>query len=229
MDTDFTPEKIRMIVTGMVVLVLSIAVHEFGHAYVADRLGDRLPRRQGRVTLNPLAHADPIGTVALPLFFLVFTSGLGFGWGKPVEHTTHDRKRRVYISFAGPAMNIILGTVVAIIHVGLLASGVLGLASPISNALGYAVVLNFLLFFFNLLPASPLDGGSVARGLIPRSWLDGWDKFAVYAPFVVIAFIAVPVLGRAFSWPARLVASNLYNLLGLVFDQPAVRHGFGFG
>ncbi|KAB2900094.1 MAG: site-2 protease family protein [Kofleriaceae bacterium] len=223
MDMELTPERIRWIVQGMIVLLLSVAVHEFGHAYAADRIGDRLPRRQGRVTLNPLAHADPIGTLLLPLLFLASTGGLGFGWGKPVEHTTHDRKRRVYISFAGPAMNVILGTTVAIIHTALLATGVLTFSSPVSGALFYAVMLNFVLFFFNLLPAAPLDGGSVARGLIPRSWLDTWDRIAVYAPFIVMAFILIGPLGRVFTLPARFCASKLYNLLGMIFDNPVLR------
>ncbi len=217
MDADFTPEKIRWIVQGMIILLLSIAVHEFGHAYAADRIGDRLPRRQGRLTLNPMAHADPIGTLLLPLLFLVSTSGLGFGWGKPVEHTTHDRKKRVYISFAGPAMNIILGTVVAIIHCALVVSGALRVDHALSTALGYAVVLNFVLFFFNLLPAAPLDGGSVARGLIPRSWLDTWDKVAVYAPFVVMAFILIGPLGQVFTYPARFCMAKVYEGLAMVF------------
>jgi Zn-dependent protease len=203
----------------MIILLLSIAVHEFGHAYAADRIGDRLPRRQGRVTLNPLAHADPIGTLLLPLLFLATTGGLGFGWGKPVEHTTHDRKKRVFISFAGPAMNVILGTTVAIIHTALLATHVLSLEHAISQALFYAVMLNFVLFFFNLLPASPLDGGSVARGIIPHSWVEHWDKFATYAPFVVMAFMLVPRLGKAFTLPARFLATQLYHLLGIIFDN----------
>jgi Zn-dependent protease len=220
MATDLTPETIRWIVQAMVILVLSIAVHEFGHAWVADRMGDRLPRRQGRVTLNPLAHADPIGTLALPLIFLVITQGrsTGFGWGKPVEHTTYDRKRRLYISFAGPAMNVILGTVVATIHVVLLATHVISDTSLANVALHHATRLNFVLFFFNLIPAHPLDGGSVARGLIPRSWVDGWDKISVYGPFILMALIAVPALGRIILWPAELIAARLYDVLAAVFD-----------
>jgi Zn-dependent protease len=217
MDTDLTPEKIRWIVQGMIILLISICVHEFGHAYAADRIGDRLPRRQGRVTLNPMAHADPIGTLLLPFLFLATTGGLGFGWGKPVEHTTHDRKKRVFISFAGPAMNVILAVVVAVLHTALIAGNVIDADHNLSKALGYAVVLNFVLFFFNLLPAAPLDGGSVVRGLIPRGWLDAWDKYAVYAPFVVMAFILVGPLGKVFTLPAYFVARHLYDVLALVF------------
>jgi Zn-dependent protease len=217
MHTDFGPERIRWIVQGMVILILSIAVHEFGHAWVADRLGDRLPRRQGRVTLNPLAHADPIGTVLLPLVFLTATGGMGFGWGRPVQHTTHDRKKRLLIAAAGPGMNVVLAILIATLHVGLIAAGVLTTRPAMSEVLAYAVGLNFVLFFFNLLPAAPLDGGSVARGLMPDRWLDGWDRFAVYAPFVVMAFLMPTPLGRIFLWPAELLRAQLYNGLGLVF------------
>lgn len=216
MDTDFDAERIRWIVQGMVVLLLSIAVHEFGHAWVADRIGDRLPRRQGRVTLNPIAHADPIGTLLLPVVFLAATGGLGFGWGKPVEHTTYDRKKRLYISAAGPAMNVVLGVILATVHVSLLATGVLAADHPMSAAIGYGVMLNFALFCFNLLPASPLDGGSVVRGLIPESWVGAWDRFAVYAPFVVMAFILISPLSRIVTWPARFLTVQLYGLLQLL-------------
>jgi len=216
MDVDLSPERIRWVVQGMIILILSIAVHEFGHAYVADRLGDRLPRYQGRVTLNPLAHADPIGTLLLPLIFLISTGGLGFGWGKPVYHTTHDRKRRLWISIAGPAMNVVLGVLITFLHVGLLATHVVSIGHPLSGALEYAVILNFVLFFFNLLPASPLDGGSVARGLIPERWVDTWDEYAKYAPFVVMAFILVSPLGKVFVWPAMWIATHLYHLAAML-------------
>ena len=217
MDADLTPERIRWIVQGMIVLVLSIAVHEFGHAWVADRLGDRLPRRQGRVTLNPLAHADPIGTLLLPLAMMVFNSPYGFGWGKPVEHTTHDRKRRVYISFAGPAMNVVLATVVALIHVILLKAGVVSATHALSSALVYAVGLNFILFFFNLIPAPPLDGGSVARGLIPYGWVETFDKIMVYGPFILMAFVMISPLKVIFTVPAGFMTEHLYRGLLALF------------
>ena len=217
---DLSPDSIRTIVVGMIIFLLSVAVHEFGHAWAANRIGDSLPRRQGRLTLNPLAHADPIGTVALPLLFLVTTGSLGFGWGKPVEHTTHDRKRRVFISFAGPAMNVVLGTLVAIIHVALLATATIKLGSKVSAGLEMAVFLNFILFFFNLLPAAPLDGGSVARGLIPRSWVRTYDQYAVYAPFVVLAFMLIPQFRVVVTWPAKTISNQLYHGLGLAMSSP---------
>ena len=82
---DFSPEAMRWAVQAMAVLLLSICVHEFGHAYLAHKLGDDLPERQGRLTLNPLAHADPIGTVLFPLIGILYMGAPGFGWGKPVQ------------------------------------------------------------------------------------------------------------------------------------------------
>src|SRR5512140_3800237 len=109
------PEEIKHAVVYMIALVLSIAVHEFGHAFVADRLGDRTPRYQGRVTLNPLAHADPIGTFLFPILGMLFSGGVLFGWGKPVivNPVAFTRRFRMKIGHlmvaaAGPVMNVLL-------------------------------------------------------------------------------------------------------------------------
>jgi len=215
MNAAITPERIQLVVQGMILLILSVAVHEFGHAWAANRMGDSLPRRQGRLTLNPLAHADPIGTIALPLLFLVTTGSMGFGWGKPVEHTTHDRKKRLVISFAGPAMNVILAVILGVVHCALLATGTLEVSSKLSGALYMGVFLNFILFCFNLLPAAPLDGGSVFRGLIPESWVRTYDEYAVYAPFVVLGFMLIPQFRVVVTWPAMKLTTSLYQLASM--------------
>ena len=222
MNTELTPERIQLVVQGMIILILSVAVHEFGHAWAADRIGDRLPRRQGRLTLNPMAHADPIGTIALPLLFLFTTGGLGFGWGKPVEHTTHDRKKRVFISLAGPMMNVFLAVTAALVHTILLKTGTVTLGSKVSEAFVMGVFLNFILFFFNLLPAAPLDGGSVFRGIIPYSWVRTYDQYAVYAPMVVLAFMIVPQIGVVLRWPALTLTTQIYHGFGALFGAPDV-------
>src|SRR5438045_1788088 len=122
-----TPQEMRMAVIQVLILVASVCFHEFGHAIMADKLGDDTPRRQGRVTLNPLAHADPIGTFALPiigsLLGAVAGFGGGFGWGKPVEWQPHRISRRfsmatakILVAVAGPSMNLVLGTVILFVH-----------------------------------------------------------------------------------------------------------------
>lgn len=221
---DLGPEQIRWIIQGMIILILSIAVHEFGHAIVADKLGDRTPRSQGRVTLNPVAHADPIGTLLFPLMGLLFTGGasFGFGWGRPVMVTpvSFSRKLRMrtahmLVAAAGPFMNITLGVIVGLTHLALLKAGVLEPGSQLNVALNYAVVLNFILAFFNLIPAPPLDGGTVIEGLLPDSALDTWRQVAVYGPFILMAVIFIPQLRHLFVGPALWLHGQFYDLLGI--------------
>src|SRR6185295_6271577 len=127
---DLTPEDIRRILISVLVLLISVALHEFGHAFMADKLGDDTPKRQGRVTLNPLAHADPIGTLLLPLLGGLFVAAGGsvggFGWGRPVQWNPSriDRKHkmstaRILVAIAGPSMNIVLALLIAGVHVAL--------------------------------------------------------------------------------------------------------------
>ncbi|HET6612069.1 MAG TPA: site-2 protease family protein [Kofleriaceae bacterium] len=206
---DFSNIEIRRIIEGIVILVLSIAVHEFGHAFVAHKLGDPTPESQGRVTLNPIAHADPIGTLLFPVLALVFTGGIGFGWGRPVQVQPRFFSRRftmrtghMMVAAAGPGMNVLFAMVISIGHVIALRTGVLDAASPLNHALLYAVMLNFVLAFFNLIPAPPLDGGAVLEGLLPSRWVPGFQRLAVYGPFVLMAVIFIPALNQLFLTPA---------------------------
>ena len=240
---DFTPERLRFAVVQLVVLILSIAVHEFGHAFVADRLGDRLPRHQGRVTLNPVAHIDPIGTLALPVLGLLFMGGIGFGWGRPVEvnPVSFTRKLRMttahmLVAAAGPFMNLIFGLFIAGVLAVLIATAViepsthvLRLAAAGSNvssitpdfdtslAVGMygAILLNFLLMFFNLVPAPPLDGGTVLPAFLPDRARPAYAEYAKYGMFVVMAIIMIPALARIFVWPATKLFGGVAALMGL--------------
>jgi len=222
---DLKPHDILWIVQGMIILVLSIAVHEFGHAIVADLLGDDTPRRQGRVTLNPAAHADPMGTLILPLATMIWSAahggfaGAGFGWGRPVEHNPRNltRKLRVatgqlLIAIAGPMMNILFGTTIVMIHVLLIKFGVVQGASQLSQALTFAAGLNYLLFFFNLLPVPPLDGGWVLEWFTPYRFRRHLEHYQVYAPFVFMAVVFIPQLQFLFVTPAHFVTGHVYQL-----------------
>lgn len=223
---DFTAEQMRFAVQAMAVLLLSICVHEFGHAYLATKLGDDLPRRQGRVTLNPLAHADPIGTVVFPLIGILFMGVPGFGWGKPVQVQPHQfsrrfemRKAHMFVAFAGPFMNLAFGALLCLLHVGLYAAEVLPQdpGHDANRILMYAVQLNFILFFFNLVPAPPLDGGAVTEGLLPRRYLPAFQQYAVYGPFVLMAVILIPQLSAIFIVPAEFVRDTVYRSLTSLF------------
>jgi Zn-dependent protease len=224
---DLTSDNIRWILIGVFVLVGSVAFHEFGHAIMADKLGDDTPRRQGRVTLNPLAHADPIGTLLLPLMGGVFAAaggGVGgFGWGRPVQWQPAriNRKWRmttaqILVALAGPSMNILLAVLLAGIHTLLVTQGVISLFGQASQIFFYAVGTNFILFFFNLVPAPPLDGGHVAEGLMPYKHRSKFEEYARFGPFVVMAVALIPVLSQVFRIPATFCTRHLYSLMGLI-------------
>jgi len=222
---ELTSEQIRWILIYVFVLVISVALHEFGHAIMATTLGDDTPRRQGRVTLNPLAHADPIGTLLLPLAGSIFGAanghGGGFGWGKPVQWQPHRISRKysmstakILVAIAGPAMNVVLATVIAVIHILLVGQHVVSPDSEVSRILSFAVDLNFVLFFFNLLPAPPLDGGHVAQSFVPYRHREAYDNFAKYSPALVFAVMFIPQVRLIFTWPAEFCTTHLYQFFG---------------
>jgi Zn-dependent protease len=193
---------------------------------MADALGDDTPRRQGRVTLNPLAHADPIGTVLLPLVGAFY--GVGFGWGKPVQWQPSRIQRKwsmatakILVAIAGPAMNVLLACVIAIAHVLLLHFGVIAReGDSLANMLIMgAVETNFILFFFNLLPLPPLDGGHIAQSFTPYRYRDAFDNFARFAPFILLAIIAIPKspLPLIFQIPAEWCTNHVYSGLFSLF------------
>ncbi|HEX5060109.1 MAG TPA: site-2 protease family protein [Kofleriaceae bacterium] len=222
---NLSPEDIRQIVIRVFVLVVSVCFHEFGHAYMADRLGDDTPRRQGRVTLNPLAHADPIGTLLLPIVGAIYAAGGhsigGFGWGRPVQWQPSRVARkwkmstaRILVAVAGPSMNVVLAVLVAGIQSVLISQGVIDPFGRASQIMFIAVGTNFILFFFNLVPAPPLDGGHVAEGFMPYKHRSTFEQYARFGPFIVLAIAMISPLAQIFVIPAKFVASKLYLLMG---------------
>lgn len=239
-----TAEQIKWVLIGVLVLIVSTAFHEFGHAIAADRLGDDTPRRQGRVTLNPIAHIDPIGTLLLPLLGGLYSaaSGVrgGFGWGKPVQWQPHKVKRSItmakaaiLVAVAGPFMNLVLAVVISCVQQLLIAKHVIaadlynsywtGAAfDPDANSLAsqiltFTVITNFILMFFNLVPCPPLDGGHVLRNLLPRRLQPRFDDVAKFGPFVILAIAMVPQLARIFMIPAAFATEHLYKAWSAIF------------
>lgn len=164
----FTTPEGKIII--WLILVSSIALHEWGHAFSADKLGDFLPRQQGRVTLNPIAHIDLIGTVIIPLFMLFASPGFAIiGWGKPVQISLPNRKTRkrddMIITACGPIMNLVIALVCSIL------AGVLFRFGLEKYALicVMAVMINAALFVFNLIPIPPLDGSHFLRYAVNMS------------------------------------------------------------
>ena len=188
------------------VLVCSLTVHEVAHAWTADRLGDPTARLLGRVSLNPIVHADLLGTLVLPL--VAFVSGLPIiGWAKPVPvnvRTLADPRRDfVTISAAGPASNLLLAVVAAGMLRVLVAVTPQALGGPVGAALAAAVHLNVLLALFNLVPVPPLDGGNVLGGLLPPRVAYRFDALVrPYGFLLLYALLLSGALGAIVFGPA---------------------------
>lgn len=196
-------------VITVIILILSVVVHEFAHAWTADRLGDKTARYAGRLTLNPFAHLDPIGSVLVP-FFMILTTGIGFGWAKPVPYNPYNIKHKygdALVAVAGPLSNLLIACIASIITVT-----TLGLSQTIAQSI---VVINIVLMLFNLIPVPPLDGSKIIAPLLPYSLQQRFLRPGIeQIAFIGIAiFLLWPIVS-----PAVFVVSNwLIKIAGLVF------------
>jgi Zn-dependent protease len=207
-------ERVRDGVVYLIALILSICVHEFGHAFVADKLGDPLPRSQGRVTLNPIAHIDPIGTLLMPAIGAAFPGLPVLGWGRPVQvslsarHLTRRFSTKIshlIIAAAGPMMNVLFGLLLSGVYAAMLASGG---AHELQHYVARVVIMNFCLAFFNLIPCPPLDGGAILHGILPRNlefiseWLNRYGFIILIAALArgLIDYVIIPAVIAAQWW-----------------------------
>ncbi len=198
-----------------IAFVIAVTFHEFMHAYVANRLGDATGRLLGRMTLNPLAHLDPIGTVFLVLF--------RFGWGKPVpvnySRLQGGRRGGATVAFAGPATNFVIAAVFALpFRLG--SEALLG--RDYAQILSYVVFFNVLLGIFNLVPIPPLDGSNIVYAFVPSRVAWNWGQFQQIGPFLLLLlFWATPIFGTLlFNATARAtVALCGAQCLFLAFGQ----------
>ncbi|MCB2305054.1 site-2 protease family protein [Clostridium estertheticum] len=208
MDTQQILYKILMIPA----ILIAFTFHEYAHAIVADRLGDKTPRFQGRLTLNPIAHIDPIG------FILILLTG--FGWAKPVETNPSSYKNYyrddLKISFAGPFANLIIGFVFAIFTV------LFWKLSPVQGTvftiiieiLKMTVSINCMLFFLNLVPVPGFDGYHIVRDLFPKFFYNMSDTFTRYQ-FLIFLVLILPILPgnqSVFTYIVQVPANWVYNI-----------------
>jgi Zn-dependent protease len=205
-------------VIGLVPMILSLSVHEFAHAWSANRLGDDTAARMGRLTLNPMAHIDPFGTVILPLI-LVMSHVPAFGWARPVPIDPSRFRRDVSMgrgmaltASAGPLANLSLA-ILATVALGVLYRfGVVH--EVLRSLLETVVVLNVVLALFNLIPIPPLDGSRVAAWLMPTRLRDQWHALERFAPILLIVIFMFG--GRVIRGPVFAIVSLLERLLNAI-------------
>ena len=202
---------LKLIILAVPALLFSLSFHELAHAWVATRLGDSTPTRQGRLTLSPLAHMDLFGTVIFPGIALFLNAmhvpAPFFGWAKPVEFVPANFTRRVTMwqgtalcALAGPASNLLIALVAALTLRGLVlyAPHLLAGRSLLGDAIELMIQLNVMLAFFNLVPVPPLDGSH----LWPRAWT-GAKEFAQrysFILFILLFFVKLPGMARPLGW-----------------------------
>lgn len=228
MDTA-TIEHLRWGTLQLILLIISIGLHEFGHAWAADLRGDPLPRLQGRVTLNPFAHTDPIGTLLIPAVMIFLSPGFGIiGWGKPVQISLPNPKTRrvddIIITLAGPAMNILLCIVFALIGVISDISFTGNHGSNLGDFLVMGIFLNSALVAFNLIPIPPLDGSRLALrlGIYSEEIFQTLSRWGFFILLIiinipgfhhVITLMISPILWlSATIWPALIPVLKLTGL-----------------
>jgi Zn-dependent protease len=209
---------IRLILIQAFVMLFAITVHEAAHAWTALKLGDPTAAALGRVSLNPLAHIDPIGTVLFPLLLIIFKQPV-FGWAKPVPYNPHNlrqpRKGGLWISFAGPISNILTaGAAVLLFQVlkpfGARVSDSSLLTKPLeglSVILFFTALINISLAVFNLIPIPPLDGSGILAGLLSEKAAATYARIRPFGFFILIALMYTNVLSLIFSPVQHLIAS----------------------
>jgi Zn-dependent protease len=223
------PNTLFAIATWLVPLVIAIVFHEVAHGLVARRLGDPTAEQAGRLTLNPIRHIDPFGTVILPLI-LALSHAPMFGWAKPVpvdfRRLRHPRRDMVLVALAGPGMNLLLALAGALALAATLtfASDPNALAATLiaGNALNF-VLINIFLGVFNLLPLPPFDGGHVVEGLLPRPLALQFRKIGRFSLLVFVVLLLVlpaispkaDVIGRIISPLVERIAVALLALFGI--------------
>jgi Zn-dependent protease len=203
-------------------VLLAITLHEVAHGWAARYYGDRTAQLIGRLSLNPLRHVDPLGTVVIPGTLLAFGFFPPVGWAKPMPVETsglpNPRRTSIMVALAGPAANILMA---------ILWGGVLTLVLQIRRGQTLdnwvllmaqaGIKLNAVLVVFNLLPIPPLDGGRVLVGLLPARWGAGLEKLAPAGMFIVVGLSVLGMLGWLFR-PAYRAAGQLIHVLGIGFS-----------
>jgi Zn-dependent protease len=197
-------------------VLFAITIHEAAHGYVARHFGDNTAYMLGRVTLNPVKHIDPIGTIAMPLLLYFATSGAFlFGYAKPVPvnfgHLRHPRRDSILVALAGPASNFLQAILWAVLFTILVAAGVderffLEMAKA-------GVLVNLVMWAFNLFPLPPLDGGRVLVGLLPPRAAWTFSRIEPYGFFIVLGLVVAGVVGSL--WLRPLISWG-YSALGLL-------------
>ena len=206
---------VQLIAVAAIPILFAITLHEAAHGYVARHFGDMTAYQAGRISLNPLRHIDPVGTILLPLLTLAL-GGILFGWAKPVPVNfgalRHPKQDMLWVAIAGPASNLLMALLWALmIKLVWLFPGSY-FSEPLLEMAQIGIKINVILMVLNLLPLPPLDGGRVAVSLLPHRQAYQLSRIEPYGLFILIALAITPVLGWIIT-PLFGAVMNLINFI----------------
>jgi Zn-dependent protease len=211
-------QLIQTITIAAIPILFAITLHEAAHGYVARYFGDNTAYLQGRISLNPLRHIDPVGTVLLPLMTLIL-GGILFGWAKPVpvnfSALRNPKKDMLWVALAGPASNMVMALGWAILFKLSAGSPESYFAEPLMGMAVVGIKINVILIVLNLLPLPPLDGGRIAVSLLPYKMAWQLSRIEPYGMFILIFLAITPVLGQILFPLSKLVENFIFTLVGI--------------
>jgi Zn-dependent protease len=219
---ELTAETIATGLTTYIVLLFSLSFHEAAHAWAALRMGDDTALRQGRISLNPIVHIDPFGTVLLPLLMFVSSGTPLFGWAKPTPYNPANFRRdrtvgqgHVLVASAGPLSNLVLALLfTAALFVALRVASIHSARHPAVILLAAGVQINVILAIFNLVPLPPLDGSKVAAWGLPRALADTYVRVVEpYGQWILLLLFVTGILGMVLAPLTRAVTALLYAMV----------------
>ena len=211
---------IQQVAVWALPVLFAITVHEVAHGWVAKQLGDPTAMMLGRLTLNPLKHIDPIGTVLVPLI-LILMGGVIFGWAKPVpiaaDNLHHPKRDMALVAAAGPTANLLMAFFWALIMkmALLLPHNMMDLALPLTYMGGAGITINVLLMVLNLLPVPPLDGSRVVAGFLPDPLAWKFSRIEQYGLIILLLLMVSGILGKILWPPVSIVQNMIYRMFGL--------------
>lgn len=210
---------IQLIAVWALPVLFAITLHEVAHGWVARLYGDHTAASLGRLSLNPVKHVDPVGTLLVPAILLVMNTGFVFGWAKPVpvqmNNLHHPRRDMAKVALAGPGANLVMAMCWALLLKIAIVSGGQGMMQGLLYMSAAGILINLVLMVLNLFPVPPLDGSRVLNGFLPEGLAQKIDRIEPYGLFIVVILLATGVLGKVLLPLLGLSSALLLGLFGI--------------